>query len=148
KEMQNRLTFTNIEELRKHEEDNRSVVLMCAHYGSREWIVVVQTHVKAKDYAVYKRLANPYVDKLVKKISAKFNSYLITTKETAETLALAKANNELTINGFVSDQSPKLNKAHHWQNFMGIKVPVHTGAELLAKRLDMSVVFFGVKRIK
>ncbi|MDX1272535.1 lysophospholipid acyltransferase family protein [Bizionia paragorgiae] len=148
KEMQKRFTFTNIEELRKHEENNRSVVLMCAHYGSWEWIFVLQTHVKAKGYAVYKRLANPYFDKLVKKIRAKFNSYLITTKETATTLALAKANNELTINGFVSDQSPKLNKAHHWQNFMGIKVPVHTGAELLAKRLDMSVVFFGVKRIK
>ena len=31
---------------------------------------------------------------------------------------------------------------------MGIKVPIHTGAEMLAKRLDMSVVFFKVKRLK
>lgn len=148
KEMQKRFTFTNIEELKQHEENNRSVILMCAHYGSWEWIFVLQTHVKSKGYAVYKRLANPHFDKLVKRIRAKFKSYLITTKETAEALLNAKRNNELTINGFVSDQSPKPNKAHHWQNFMGIKVPVHTGAELLAKRFDMSVVFFGVKRIK
>ena len=31
---------------------------------------------------------------------------------------------------------------------MGIRVPVHTGAEMLAKKLDMSVVFFRVKRLK
>ena len=31
---------------------------------------------------------------------------------------------------------------------MGIKVPMHTGAELLAKRLDMPVVFCKVKRVK
>ncbi|TYB77290.1 lipid A biosynthesis acyltransferase [Bizionia gelidisalsuginis] len=148
KEMQKRFTFTNIEELKQHEENNRSVILMCAHYGSWEWIFVLQTYVKSKGYAVYKRLGNPYFDKLVKRIRAKFNSYLITTKETAEALLTAKRNNELTINGFVSDQSPKPYKAHHWQNFMGIKVPVHTGAELLAKRFDMSVVYFGVKRVK
>ena len=31
---------------------------------------------------------------------------------------------------------------------MGIKVPVHTGAEMLAKKLDMAVVFFKVKKLK
>jgi len=31
---------------------------------------------------------------------------------------------------------------------MGIEVPIHTGAEMLAKKLDMPVIFFSVKRIK
>ncbi len=31
---------------------------------------------------------------------------------------------------------------------MGIKVPIHTGAEMLAKKLDMAVVFFSVKQVK
>ena len=31
---------------------------------------------------------------------------------------------------------------------MGIEIPVFTGAEMLAKKLDMSVVFFKVKRLK
>ena len=47
-----------------------------------------------------------------------------------------------------SDQSPKVHKAYHWLEFMGITVPVHTGAEALAKKLDMAVVFFSVKRLK
>ena len=148
KEMKKRFKFTNIEELHKLEEKERSIILMCAHYGSWEWIFILQTYLKYKGYAVYKRLANKHFDKLVKRIRAKYNSHLITTKETFEILAKAKRNGELTINGFVSDQSPKANKAFHWNEFMGIKVPMYAGAEMLAKKLDMAVVFFSVKRLK
>ena len=148
KQMKKRFTFTNIEELRKHEENNRSVILMCAHYGSWEWVFILQTYIKSKGYGVYKRLANKYFDTLIKRIRAKYNSHLITTKETIPVLMEAKNKGELTINGFISDQSPKPDKAFHWNDFMGIKVPIHTGAEMLAKRLDMSVVFFAVKKLK
>ncbi|QCE42380.1 lysophospholipid acyltransferase family protein [Psychroserpens sp. NJDZ02] len=148
KQMLKRMTFPNIEEIHKHENNNRSIILMCAHYGSWEWIFILQNHVKSKGYAVYKQLGNKYFDRLVKRIRAKYNSYLITTKETSDILQKAKSDGQLTINGFVSDQSPKPWKAHHWLDFMGIHVPVHTGAELLAKKLDMTVVFFAVKRAK
>lgn len=148
KQILKRYVFSNIEEIKQYEKSNKSIVLMCAHYGSWEWIFILQKHLNHKGYAVYKQLGNKYFDRLVKRIRAKYNSYLITTKETSATLLKAKNNGELTINGFVSDQSPKPWKAHHWLDFMGIHVPVHTGAELLAKQLDMAVVYFAVKRIK
>ncbi|WP_296316486.1 lysophospholipid acyltransferase family protein [Winogradskyella sp. UBA3174] len=146
--MQERYKFTNVELINDLEKKQRSIILMCAHYGSWEWIFILQTYVKHKGYAVYKRLANKYFDRLVKRIRAKYNSHLITTKETLSVLGELKKKGELTINGFVSDQSPKARKAFYWNEFMGIKVPMYTGAEMLAKKLDMAVVFFSVKRIK
>ncbi len=147
-EMKKRFVFTNLEEIHKIEKANKSIVLMCGHYASWEWIFILQKYIKHKGYAVYKRLANRYFDRLVKRIRAKYNSYLITTKETIPILTEAKNRGELTINGFISDQSPKVNKAFHWNDFMGIKVPIHTGAEMLAKKLDMAVVFLRVKKLK
>ena len=147
-QLKKRYKFTNIELINDLEKKQRSIILMCAHYGSWEWIFIMQKHVKHKGYAIYKRLSNKYFDKLVKRIRARHNTYLITTKETLTVLNTCKIKGELTINGFVSDQSPKVNKAFHWNEFMGIKVPMYTGAEMLAKKLDMAVVFFGVKRIK
>lgn len=146
--MKERLTFTNVELLTNLGKQNRSIILMCGHYGSWEWIFILQTYLEHKGYAVYSRLSNKYFDRLVKRIRAKYNSTLITTKETVPTLTKSKLAGELTINGFVSDQSPQVERAYHWNEFMGIKVPIHTGAEMLAKRLDMSVVFFRVKRLK
>jgi KDO2-lipid IV(A) lauroyltransferase len=147
-ELRKRYKFTNLEVIKDLERKNRSIVLMCGHYGSWEWIFILQKQIKHKGYAIYKRLRNKYFDRLVKRIRAKHNSTLITTKETFQVLMESKKKGELTINGFASDQSPKATKAFHWNAFMGIKVPMYTGAETLAKKLDMAVVFFAVKRIK
>ena len=146
--MKARYTFKNLDIIKNFEKQNKSIVLMCAHYGSWEWIFILQTYTTHRGYGIYKRLKNKYFDRLVKSIRARYNSYLITTKETFSVLEDAKKKGILSMNGFASDQSPKKHKAHHWNEFMGIKVPVHTGAEMLAKKLDMPVVFFAVERIK
>ncbi|WP_418514116.1 lysophospholipid acyltransferase family protein [Corallibacter sp.] len=148
KEIKKRFVISNLEAVYKLEKDQKSIVLMCGHYASWEWIFVLQTFISHKGYAIYKRLANKYFDALVKRIRAKYNSYLITTKESIPTLIEAKKRGELTMNGFASDQSPKAEKAFYWRDFMGITVPVHTGAEMLAKRLDMAVVYLGVEKVK
>ena len=147
-EMKKRYVFTNVEEIHKLEKIDKSIVLMCGHYASWEWIFILQKYINHKGYGIYKRLANKYFDRLVKRIRARYNSHLITTKETIPTLIEAKNRGELTLNGFNADQSPKVSKAYHWNKFMGIKVPIHTGAEMIAKKLDMAVVFFSVKKIK
>jgi len=144
--MKSRYTFKNLEIIKDFEKQNKSIVLMCAHYGSWEWIFILQTYTTHRGYAIYKRLQNKYFDRLIKSIRARYNSYLITTKETFSVLEDAKKKGILSMNGFVSDQSPKKDKARHWNDFMGINVPVQTGAEMLAKQLDMPVVFFSVER--
>ena len=148
KSMKARYTFKNLDIIKDFEKQKKSIVLMCAHYGSWEWIFILQTYTSHRGYGIYKRLQNKYFDRLIKSIRARYNSYLITTKETFKVLEEAKKNGILSMNGFASDQSPKKNKAYHWNEFMGIKVPVHTGAEMLAKKLDMPIVFFAVERKK
>ena len=78
---------------------------------------------------------------MVKNIRAKYNSYLITTKEAYRVIYKANQDGQLTINGFAADQSPKLNKERYWSEFMGIKVPMFTGAEEMSKQLDLTVLF-------
>ncbi len=146
--MKARYTFKNLDIIKDFEKQNKSIVVMCAHYGSWEWIFILQTYTTHRGYAVYKRLQNKYFDRLIKSIRARYNSYLITTKETFSVLEEAKKNGILSMNGFISDQTPKKDKARHWNEFMGINVPVHTGAEALAKKLDMPVIFFSVERKK
>ncbi len=147
-DMKARFKFTNIEVIQGYEKQQKSIALMCAHYGSWEWIFILQAYTSHLTFAIYKKLNNVYFDKLVRKIRARYDSYLITTKESIDVLTDNKKKGLMTINGFAADQTPKKEKAYHWNTFMGIEVPVHTGAEMLAKKLDMPVVFFSVKRIK
>ena len=147
-DMKERFKFTNIELIHDLEKRNKSIAMMCAHYGSWEWIFILQAYTSHKTFAIYKRLNNKYFDAMVRKIRARYDSYLITTKEAVKVLTENKEKGLLTINGFVADQSPKKHKAFHWNAFMGIEVPMYTGAEMLSKKLDLTVVFFSVKRVK
>ncbi|MGH2664642.1 lysophospholipid acyltransferase family protein [Flavobacterium sp.] len=142
-----RYKLTNLEVLNSLEEKDKSVALMCAHYASYEWAVSLNLHTKFIGYGIYKRLANRYFDQLVRKIRSRFKAVLITTKETIPTIEENFRAKKLGTYGFASDQSPKPN-APHWTTFMGIEVPVHTGAEMLAKRFDMNVIFMKTKKIK
>jgi KDO2-lipid IV(A) lauroyltransferase len=148
KEISERFVFTNLEVYQKLEEQNKSIAMMLAHYASYEWVISMNSYVSFNGYAIYKKIANPYFDKLVRDIRSRFNAFLITTKETVTYIIKNKNNNLLSIYGFASDQSPKVSSAFHWQKFMGIEVPVHTGAEMLSKKYDMNVIFLKVKKIK
>jgi Kdo2-lipid IVA lauroyltransferase/acyltransferase len=143
-----RYVFKNFEVIKDLEKQEKSIAIMCAHYASYEWVVSMNYYAKFHGYGIYKQIKNPYFDKLVHSIRSKFNATLITTKDTIPTIANNYRNKKLSIYGFASDQSPKENAAHHWSKFMGIEVPVHTGAEMLAKKYNMNVVFLRTKKVK
>jgi KDO2-lipid IV(A) lauroyltransferase len=148
KEIEKRYTFSNMEVYYELEKKEKSIALLCAHYASYEWAVSMNYHIHFKGYGVYKKLANPYFDKLVRQIRSKFKSNLIDSKETIPTMATNFRNKNYSLYGLVSDQSPKLSTTHHWEKFMGIEVPVHTGGEMLAKKYDMNVIFLKTKKLK
>lgn len=147
-EINKRFVLTNLEVYQKLEDQNKSIAIMMAHYASYEWAISMNAHSKFNAYAIYKKIENPYFDKLVRNIRSRFKAFLITTKETVPTITANKKNNLLSIYGFASDQSPKSYSAFHWQKFMGIEVPVHTGAEMLSKKYDLNVIFLKVKKVK
>ncbi len=147
-EIDKRFKFTNLEVFTDLEKENKSIAIMIAHYASYEWVISMNKYVAFPGYAIYKKIANPHFDKLVRKIRSKFKAYLITTKETIPAIQENEKNGIKAIYGFASDQSPKASRAFHWANFMNIKTPVHTGAEMLAKKFDMNVIFLKVKKVK
>lgn len=148
KELTKRFKITNPEELKRLEKLNKSIILIFGHYASWEWSIVLQNYINFKGFAVYKKLANKHFDKLVRDIRSKYNTTLISTKETIHTITQTELEGTKSITGFLSDQSPRLSKEVYWSSFMGIKVPCFTGAERLAKKLDFSTAYLKVNKIK
>ncbi len=137
----------NIDVLREIEKE-KSILIVCSHYANWEWNVSMNNYVQSKGYAVYQKISNSYFDDLVKKIRAKWNTVLITQQETVKTVIRNHQNNTRAIYGMVSDQSPQVHRSQYWKEFMGVKVPVFNGAETLARKLDIAVVFLKVSKIK
>ena len=147
-EIDRRYVFKNLEVYSNLEKKGKSIALLCAHYASYEWAVSMNSKANYECFAIYKKINNRYFDKLVRDIRSKFEATLITTKETIPVIATNFRNKKLGLYGLVSDQSPKLGSFFHWNKFMGIEVPIHTGGEMLAKKYDMNVIFLRTKKIK
>lgn len=148
KQLERRFNVKNKEELRRLESLDKSIVLMYGHYASWEWSIQIQNLIKFGGFGVYKKLANPYFDKLVRDIREKYNTQMIGTKEAIQ---IIKANEKKGIKGvlaFLSDQSPRLTSQVYWSKFMGIEVPCFTGAERLAKELDLTIAYLKVTKVK
>ena len=148
KELQKRFTFKNIELIKDLESKNRSIMTFFPHYASWEWTTALDSQIQCKGHAIYQPLSNIYFDKLVRKIRGKFGTRLISTRETPKIVRSNKKNNILSIYGILSDQSPMRKHANYWASFMGIKVPVHVGAEVLSKKLYLSAVYLKVEKLK
>ena len=148
KALKKRFKILNPEEFKRLESLNKSVILIFGHYASWEWSVVLQNYINFKGLAVYKKLANRHFDKLVRDIRSKFGTSLISTKETINVINDNENNNIKSITGFLSDQSPRLTKDVYWSHFMGINVPCYTGAERLAKKLDLTTAYLKVTKVK
>lgn len=85
---------------------------------------------------------------MVRNIRGKFEAELIHVKETIDIIEENEKNGLRGTYGFASDQSPQLKKLTHWDRFMGIDIPVYTGAEYLSKKYDFNVLFLKVEKIK
>ncbi|MDQ6530207.1 lysophospholipid acyltransferase family protein [Flavobacterium sp. LHD-85] len=147
-EMERRFHVTNIDLVLDYAKRGKSVILVASHYASYEWLLTINPKLGFQGVAVYKKLANPYFDKLVRKIRSKYNTEMIETRKAIPTMAKNQREGILSLYGLASDQSPKMERIFHSMKFMGVEVPVHTGAETLAKKYDLAVLFVEVKKVR
>jgi KDO2-lipid IV(A) lauroyltransferase len=140
--------YTNIELFDELYKDGKSIVLVGSHYANWEWIIGLSAHVKYKSYAAFTRVNNKYFNKKVLNSREKFGAKFIKTSSIISTMDKNNKENIQSLYGLLSDQSPQLKKTHYWSEFFGVKVPIHTGAEMLAKKYNMNVVYIHTKKVK
>lgn len=147
-QIEKRFVYKNMDSYINLEKQGKSIALLCAHYASYEWSMSLNSQITFESYAIYKKIKNKYFDRLVHTIRSRFKSHLVSSKEIIPLIEEHNKSGIKGLYGFVSDQSPRLRPSSYLGFFMGYKVPVHTGAEMLAKRFDMNVVFLKIKKIK
>lgn len=148
-EIAKRIIIENPELINKHINNNKSVIVLSSHHANWEWSPYLMDQlVDCKAYAAYTKIGNKYFDKKIKSSRTKFGANFIPTREFIELMQKNSDSNIHAIYGFLGDQSPQLKKTFYWNDFMGIRVPIITGAEMLAKRFDYPVVYLQTDQVK
>jgi len=145
KEMDKRYKYLNIDLLDKLYKNGKSTILISSHYANWEYEVGIKSFVNYKCYAAFTKINNKYFNNTILKSREKFGATLIEAPKIAREIVKSKTQ---SLYGLLSDQSPQIQKTHYWGEFLGVKVPVIIGAETLAKKYDMNIVFIKTKKIK
>ena len=148
KNVHKRFVFEDIEVINDLYKKNRSVIVVGSHYANWEWMVSINNLVHHKGYAVYTPIGNKYFDKMMLKYRTKYGGDFIKPSVAKKTYIENEKNGVLTINALVSDQSPQMKKTQYWSTFFNAFVPVHVGAEKIAKELNQAVVYYKVSKVK
>lgn len=125
-----------------------SVAGVLGHYGNWEWLSLLPVHVHHKIWAIHKPLKNKHFNGLINGLRSKYGVNMVSTNDSFRLLRREKDSGEVTLTYFLADQSPQKSKIKYWTKFLNQDTPIFLGAEQIAKKLDMAVVFFDIRKIK
>jgi KDO2-lipid IV(A) lauroyltransferase len=122
--------------------------LVGAHQANWEWSIGISMVLDIDVYGAYTKLNNKYFEKWVRKSREKFGVIGYKTSDTVRGIQKNMNDNKQGAYILLSDQSPQPHKTYYWREFFNIKVPVHTGAEMLSKKFDLVVINYVTRKIK
>jgi len=143
-----RYSYKNIELIDELYSQGRSIILTGSHYGNWEWVVGIPLVAKIDCYTSYTKIQNKNFEKLIKDSRSKFGMNCVKSNEIIKSILKNVKQQKQGLYLLVADQSPMLHKSLYWTEFLNVKVPVFTGAEMISKKFDFAVVNMNTTRIK
>lgn len=148
KEILKRYQYKNPELVKAYLEEGKSIAFVSAHQGNWEWFASAPLLLNCRARGAYTSIGNRYFDKVVKASRERFGFICYDSAKTVKAFYEDYKQQKQSVYLLISDQSPQLEHTVYWQEFFGIKVPFHVGAESLAKKFDLVVINSSTKRIK
>ena len=148
KEMLKRYKFKNIELINDEEKKGKSTILILGHFSNWEGMLTIGGHLIGNSYGIYTPLTNKFFERKMTKSREKYGSSLLSRYKTYDFIKSMKNSKDYGLFGFIGDQSPKKDSKSYLRTFMGVKVPVFTGAERIAKKYNFPIFYCQINRVK
>ena len=146
-QIKNRFKVLNPELANSFFSKGKSVIIMVSHYGGYEWCTTLDNYFDHQVAAIYTPLKDEEFEKLILKSRKRHGIKLIPRYNALDEIRNLEKSGNKFMYGFMADQSPQIRKINYWSNFLGVEVPVFTGAERMAKELDIPVIFGKMSKI-
>lgn len=149
-ELQRRAFLRNPEVVdRLMDEGHTCFILLMAHYGNWEWFTGSSSRFEdSRIYQIYRPLMNKAFDRLFINLRTNFGSHGIKKNDTIRDIVRLVQNKTRSVVIFLADQTPSKANLHYWTEFLNQDTPFFTGAERIARKFDLPVIFLDTKKVK
>jgi KDO2-lipid IV(A) lauroyltransferase len=147
--MRERCKFKNPEYPVSYFAGGRDVIAIMGHYGNWEWLSSGGLYFNGPHFLpLYKPLHNKVMDRLTKSLRSRFSAVLIPRNNVIREINRYRTEGRHFMLGFVADQTPNKQNLNFWMTFLNQETPVFRGAEKIAERYDMPVLFIKMQKVK
>jgi len=146
KELEKRAIIRNnlIEELMTVD---KPIILMTSHLCNWEWELLAVCHFHAVEiHAVYQKLRNNFFDKLMLALRSRFGAFM--HEKNSVVAEMSQIGSKPYVLAMISDQRPFSGERKYWATFMNQDAAFYSGAEILARRMDIPVVYISMHRTR
>ncbi len=151
KQMRRRMTFEGMEQLDEFVKQGKSVAVYLSHCGNWEWVpsCTLWTQLKLNEEIafcqVYRPLKNKWFDQYFLHLRGRFNSHSFPKRTVLRDWLRRRRDGIPTVTGFMSDQNPRKDD-HYITMFLNHPTAIITGTETIARKLQMAVVYWDIKK--
>ena len=144
------MEFTGQDKLLQETLNGRSGIGYLGHVGNWEWIPSMNLYfTQVDDFIggqVYHRLENATMELFMYKLRNRFGTESIPMEQVMRRFLNYRNEGKKFFIGMIADQVPMWWNIHYWTQFMNRETPVFTGAERLARKLDLEVWYMHITR--
>ena len=141
--------FENAEILEPYYNTNRSIVLMSAHYNNWEYMITsLDSRISHHAVGVGKPLDNKGFGKFITARRARYGTEIVDQTDVRQTMEFYHRWQVPAAYMMLSDQSPSNPHRSYWTNFFGQDTPFLFGAEHFARKYDMPVFIYDVRKVR
>jgi len=141
-----RVDVVGVEYLHAYVKNNQSVILLSAHQGNWEWMVVaIASSIPYPLDALYRPLHNSVMDRFFIGIRSRFGASVIPASKAAR--AILKLRKENRAFGIIGDQNPRRKDDKYWTTFMGVETPAAAGPERIAKLTGYPLLYVSMEKL-
>ena len=149
-EMKKHMKFTNIEAANAVFKEGKSIALYMGHYGNWEWISSIPLWVAegVTSVQIYHKLRNDNTNRLILNMRERLGAISVEMRKTARYITEIMNTNQVSVIGFIADQSPKKKEVRYFLPFLHHRTPILVGTEKIVKHYGFEAWFLDMKRVK
>jgi Kdo2-lipid IVA lauroyltransferase/acyltransferase len=148
KQLKKRFVFTNPELINKLKADGKDIIGICGHYNNWEWTSAVQLFIDYKTISIFRPMKNKLFEEFVNSLRRKYGTVMTPMSNIVREIITNRKNGVRTLSEFIADQIPAKGDINYWTQFLNQETAVYLGAEKIAAKYDMAVVFFNIQKIR
>jgi KDO2-lipid IV(A) lauroyltransferase len=105
-------------------------------------------YTKLQTVSIYKPLKNKHFDRFMNNLRSKNNMILSPMSGIIRDVVSLRQKNIRSLFAFITDQRPPKGEIKFWTKFLNQDTPVYLGAEKIASKYNMAVVFFNIQNVR